>query len=60
MSARVDADGLDWLKSQEKSYQSRINGIPRQEMLTSAKIGFGKLLPGCYTSNLSNTMSCQL
>jgi uncharacterized protein (DUF4415 family) len=39
MSARVDSDGLDWLKSQEKSYPSRINGIPRQEMLTSARIG---------------------
>src|ERR1700683_4309409 len=37
ITARVDADVLDWLKSQGKGYQSRINAILRREMLTSAK-----------------------
>ncbi len=34
---RVDADVLNWLKSQGKGYQSRINAILRREMLTSVK-----------------------
>lgn len=33
ITARVDADVLDWLKSQGKGYQSRINAILRREML---------------------------
>jgi uncharacterized protein (DUF4415 family) len=37
ITARVDADVLDWLKSQGKGYQSRINAILRREMLTTAK-----------------------
>jgi uncharacterized protein (DUF4415 family) len=37
ITARVDADVLDWLKAQGKGYQSRINAILRREMLTSAK-----------------------
>ena len=37
ITARVDADVLDWLKAQGKGYQSRINRILRREMLTSAK-----------------------
>lgn len=37
ITARVDADVLDWLKSQGKGYQSRINTILRREMLTAAK-----------------------
>jgi uncharacterized protein (DUF4415 family) len=37
ITARVDADVLDWLKSQGKGYQSRINAILRREMLTSSK-----------------------
>jgi uncharacterized protein (DUF4415 family) len=37
ITARVDADVLDWLKSQGKGYQSRINAILRREMLTSVK-----------------------
>ena len=37
ITARVDADVLDWLKSQGKDYQSRINAILRREMLTSSK-----------------------
>lgn len=37
ITARVDADVLDWLKSQEKGYQSRINAILRREMLSSIK-----------------------
>jgi uncharacterized protein (DUF4415 family) len=39
ITARVDADVLDWLKSQGKGYQSRINAILRREMLTSGKVG---------------------
>ena len=32
ITARVDADVLEWLKSQRKGYQSRINAILRQEI----------------------------
>ncbi len=39
ITARLDADVLDWLKSQGKGYQSRINAILRREMLTSVKTG---------------------
>ena len=37
ITARVDADVLDWLKAQGKGYQSRINAILRREMLESAR-----------------------
>jgi uncharacterized protein (DUF4415 family) len=37
ITARVDADVLDWLKAQGKGYQSRINAILRRAMLTSVK-----------------------
>ena len=37
ITARVDADVLDWLKRQGKGYQSRINAILRREMLTTVK-----------------------
>ena len=37
ITARVDADVLDWLKSHGKGYQSRINAILRREMLTSSR-----------------------
>jgi len=37
ITARLDADVLDWLKAQGKGYQSRINAILRREMLTSTK-----------------------
>jgi uncharacterized protein (DUF4415 family) len=37
ITARVDADVLDWLKSQGKGYQSRINAILRREMLIAAR-----------------------
>jgi uncharacterized protein (DUF4415 family) len=37
ITARVDADVLEWLKSQGKGYQSRINAILRREMLTALK-----------------------
>ena len=37
ITARVDADVLDWLKSQGKGYQSRMNAILRREMLSSRK-----------------------
>ncbi len=33
ITARVDVDVLEWLKSQGKGYQSRINAILRREML---------------------------
>jgi len=35
ITARVDADVLDWLKSQGKGYQGRLNAILRREMLAS-------------------------
>ena len=37
ITASVDADVLDWLKSHGKGYQSRLNAILRREMLASAK-----------------------
>jgi len=37
ITARVDADVLEWLKSQGKGYQSRINAILRREMLQTSK-----------------------
>jgi uncharacterized protein (DUF4415 family) len=37
ITARVDADVLDWLKSQGKGYQVRLNAILRREMLASLK-----------------------
>ena len=37
ITARVDADVLDWLKSQGRGYQSRLNAILRREMLASRK-----------------------
>ena len=39
ITARVDADVLEWLKTQGKGYQSRINAILRREMLASLKQG---------------------
>jgi uncharacterized protein (DUF4415 family) len=37
ITARVDADVLEWLKSRGKGYQSRLNAILRREMLSSLK-----------------------
>ena len=37
ITARVDADVLDWLKAQGKGYQSRINAILRREMLAALR-----------------------
>lgn len=37
ITARVDADVLDWLKSQGKGYQARMNAILRRAMLVSLK-----------------------
>jgi len=37
VTARVDADVLEWLKAQGKGYQSRINAILRREMLTAMR-----------------------
>ena len=37
ITARVDADVLEWLKSHGKGYQSRINAILRREMLAAHK-----------------------
>jgi uncharacterized protein (DUF4415 family) len=37
VTARLDADLLDWLKKQGKGYQSRMNAILRREMLASLK-----------------------
>jgi uncharacterized protein (DUF4415 family) len=37
ITARVDADVLEWLKAEGKGYQSRINAILRREMLAAFK-----------------------
>jgi uncharacterized protein (DUF4415 family) len=37
ITARVDADVLQWLKSQGRGYQSRLNAILRREILSSLK-----------------------
>lgn len=37
ITAKVDADVLDWLKSQGKGYQSRMNAILRREMLATLR-----------------------
>jgi len=37
ITARVDADVLEWLKSSGRGYQSRINAILRREMLAAHK-----------------------
>ena len=37
ITARVDADILDWLKAQGRGYQSRINAILRRERLAALK-----------------------
>ncbi|MBV9569332.1 MAG: BrnA antitoxin family protein [Hyphomicrobiales bacterium] len=42
ITARVDADVLEWLKSQGKGYQSRLNAILRREMLASLKGSSGR------------------
>ena len=42
ITARVDADVLDWLKSHGKGYQSRINAILRREMLTALRAAAAK------------------
>ena len=39
ITARVDVDVLDWLKSQGKGYQGRMNAILRREMLAAIKQG---------------------
>jgi uncharacterized protein (DUF4415 family) len=41
ITARVDADVLEWLKAHGKGYQSRINAILRREMLYAAKSSAG-------------------
>jgi uncharacterized protein (DUF4415 family) len=42
ITARVDADVLEWLKAQGKGYQSRINAILRREMLTALRSAAAK------------------
>ena len=37
ITARVDADVVDWLKSYGKGYQSRLNAILRREMLATKR-----------------------
>ncbi|MFZ1086750.1 MAG: BrnA antitoxin family protein [Terracidiphilus sp.] len=37
VTARLDKDVLEWLKSHGRGYQSRMNAILRREMLSSAK-----------------------
>ena len=38
ITARVDADVLDWLKSEGKGYPGRLNASLRREMLASLKL----------------------
>lgn len=42
ITARVDADVLEWLKSQGRGYQSRINAILRREMLMAHRSAAAK------------------
>jgi uncharacterized protein (DUF4415 family) len=42
ITARVDADVLEWLKAQGKGYQSRINAILRREMLAAHRAAGAK------------------
>ena len=42
VTARLDGDVLEWLKSYGKGYQSRMNAILRREMLTSVKSATAK------------------
>jgi len=37
ITARVDADVLEWLKAQGKGYQSRMNAILRREMVETLR-----------------------
>jgi uncharacterized protein (DUF4415 family) len=37
LTVRIDADVLEWLKSQGKGYQSRLNAILRVAMLSKAR-----------------------
>lgn len=37
LTVRIDADVLEWLKSQGKGYQSRLNEILRTAMVTKAR-----------------------
>jgi uncharacterized protein (DUF4415 family) len=37
VTARLDGDVLEWLKSYGRGYQSRMNAILRREMLSSLK-----------------------
>jgi uncharacterized protein (DUF4415 family) len=42
VTARLDGDVLEWLKSQGRGYQSRMNAILRREMLKSLKSAAAK------------------
>lgn len=37
ITTRIDTDVLDWLKSENPNFHSRLNAILRREMLASAK-----------------------
>jgi uncharacterized protein (DUF4415 family) len=42
VTARLDRDVLEWLKSHGRGYQSRMNAILRREMLSSFKSSAAK------------------
>ena len=42
VTARLDGDVLEWLKSHGRGYQSRMNAILRREMLSSYKSAAAK------------------
>jgi len=45
ISVRLDADVLAWLQSQGRGYQSRINTILRQQMLSGASSNGAPISP---------------
>jgi uncharacterized protein (DUF4415 family) len=42
VTARLDGDVLEWLKSHGRGYQSRMNAILRREMLSSVRSATAK------------------
>jgi uncharacterized protein (DUF4415 family) len=42
VTARLDGDVIEWLKSHGRGYQSRMNAILRREMLASVKSASSK------------------
>ena len=45
LTVRIDADVLEWLKSQGQGDQRRLNALPRAALLDQKSSGSGKSLP---------------